>query len=266
MFHAFAIPLTWPELLKRTVRETHADDCLGLAAQLAFYFLLALVPAVVFVLALTSLFPSDLVQHIVRAISAVAPGEVAAIIQAQMQQISGGTDHGLLTFGIGMAVWSSSAAMVAITAALNRAYDIEEGRPWWKVRLTAILLTLALTAFAVTAFALVLAGPLLGRLFGLSGPFEAVWSVLQWPLALALVVLAIAVINYFGPDAEQDWGWITPGAVVATVLWLIASGFQDLRRAVRRLQRDIRVARHHRLDAVVLHLVAGHPDRSGDER
>jgi membrane protein len=81
--------------------------------------------------------------------------------------------------------------------------------------------------FAVTAFALVLAGPLIGRLLGIGGPFEAIWSVVQWPLALALVVLAVAVINYFAPDAEQDWTWITPGAILATALWLIGSlGFK----------------------------------------
>jgi membrane protein len=227
MFRTFQIPLTWSELIKRTVKETSADDCLGLAAQLAFYFLLALAPAIVFVLALTSLFPSDLVQQIVAVIGRVAPGDVATIIQQQLQQISAGQDHGLLTFGIGMALWSSSSAMVAITDALNRAYDIEEGRPWWKVRLTALLLTLALAVFAIVAFALVLAGPLLGQLLGIAGPFESVWRILQWPLALVLVVLAVAFINYFAPDAEQDWEWVTPGAVVATVLWLIASlGFK----------------------------------------
>ena len=227
MFRSFSIPLTWTELLKRTVRETMADDCLGLAAQLAFYFLLALAPAVLFVLALTSLFPSDLVQQIVAGIGRVAPGDVAAIIQQQMQQIAAGEDHGVLTFGIGMALWSSSAAMVAISGALNRAYDIEEGRPWWKVRLTALVLTITLSVLIVGAAALVVSGPVVGQLLGVAGAFGAVWSIVQWPLALALVVLGIALINYFAPDAEQDWTWVTPGAVVATVLWLVASlGFK----------------------------------------
>ena len=227
MFRSFSIPLTWSELLKRTARETMADDCLGLAAQLAFYFLLALAPAALFVLALTSLFPSDLVQQIVTGIGRVAPGDVAAIVQQQMQQIAAGEDHGVLTFGIGMALWSSSAAMVAISGALNRAYDIEEGRPWWKVRLTAIGLTLVLSGLIVGAAALVVTGPLVGRLLGVPEAFQAMWSIVQWPLALTLVVLAIALINYFAPDAEQDWEWVTPGAVVATVLWLVASlGFK----------------------------------------
>jgi membrane protein len=227
MFRTFAIPITWSELVKRTVRETSADDCLGLAAQLAYYMLLALVPALVFLVALTSFFPADTVQQAIAALRGFVPGDMAGLIEAQMQRIAEGQNGGLLTFGILMALWSSSAGIVAIVDALNRAYDIEEARPWWKVRLVAIGLTLALAAFILTAFAIVLAGPLLGKALasriGLGGVFETIWSIAQWPLAFAMVVAAVGFINYFAPDAEQDWEWITPGAVLSTVLWLIAS-------------------------------------------
>ena len=231
MFRTFSIPISWGELLKRTARETSADDCLGLAAQLAYYMLLALVPALVFLIALTSFFPSDLVQQMLSAIRAFAPADIAEIVSSQMRRIAEGEHGGLLTFGIAMALWSSSSAMVAITDALNRAYDIEEGRPWWKVRLTAIGLTLAIALFMLLAFGLVLAGPLLGRglaaAVGLGGAFEVAWMLLRWPLVVVLVALAIGFINYFAPDAEQDWEWVTPGALIATVLWLVASlGFK----------------------------------------
>lgn len=231
MFSTFAIPLSWGEIFRRTLRETSADNCLGMAAQLAYYLLLALVPALVFVIALTSFFPSDVMQQMIAAVGRFAPPDMTELLRSQMQRISEGEHGGLLTFGIAMALWSSSAAMVAITDALNRAYDIEEGRPWWKVRLVAIGLTLALAVFALVAFSLILAGPLLGRgladAIGLGTAFEATWSVLRWPVALALIAVAIGLINYFGPDAEQDWEWITPGALLATVLWLIASlGFK----------------------------------------
>ena len=231
MLRTFSIPLSWGELIKRTARETSADDCLGQAAQLAYYLLLGLVPALVFLIALISYFPSDLIQQLIEGVRAVAPPDIAELVQSQMQRIAEGQHGGLLTFGIAMAVWSSSAAMVAITSALNRAYDIEEGRPWWKVRLVAIGLTLALAAFILVAFGLVLAGPLLGRglaeAVGLGQAFETAWAVLHWPLALALVAVAIGLINYFAPDAEQDWEWITPGALLATFLWLVVSlGFK----------------------------------------
>jgi membrane protein len=231
MLRTFQIPLSWRELFTRTLRETREDDCLGLAAELAYYLVLALAPAVVFLLALTSLFPSDLVQNILSAIRRFAPAEVEAIITSQIRQISSTQHGGILTFGIAMALWSSSAAMVAVTDALNRAYDIEEGRPWWRVRLTAIGLTIALAVFVLLAFALVLAGPLLGNAvatrLGLGSAFHTIWAIVAWPLALALVAVALAFVNYFAPDAEQDWEWVTPGAVAATLLWLIASlGFK----------------------------------------
>ncbi len=227
MFRAFHIPLTWTELVKRTVREASADRCLGLAAELAYYFLLALVPALVFVAAVASFFPSRLIQDMLEALGRFAPPDVLTIVRDQLTSIQGGNNSGILTFGLLLALWSSSAAIVSITDALNRAYDIEEGRPWWKVRLTAIGLTIALAIFVLCAFALVMLGPSIAEWIasrmGLGGAFTLTWSVLQWPVVFALVVLGVAFINYFAPDAEQDWEWVTPGAVLATLLWLVAS-------------------------------------------
>jgi membrane protein len=227
MLGTFAIPLTWTELFKRTLKETSADDCLGLAAQLAYYSLLALAPAIVFLVALASFFPAEAVQQLVGTLRAFAPADVVQIVEEQLLRVANGEQGGLLTVGIGMALWSSSAAVVSVTQALNAAYDIEEARPWWKVRLIAIGLTLALTAFVLAAIALVMVGPALAEhvaaRFGLGPAFEWTWKVLQWPVVVALITVAIAAVNYFAPDAEQDWVWVTPGAVLSTVLWLIAS-------------------------------------------
>ena len=142
---AFDIPLSWGELLKRTAKETSEDDCFGLAAQLAYYFFLALFPAVLFVLALASFFPlTNFIDDVVRTLRPVAPGEVLNVLEEQLRRISNADSGGILTIGILGAIWSSSAALVAIVSSLNRAYDIEESRPWWKVRLTAVGLTVAL--------------------------------------------------------------------------------------------------------------------------
>jgi membrane protein len=227
MSPVFALPISWPELLKRTAKEFSADNCLGLAAQLAYYLLLSLVPAMVFLLALLSFFPTDTVQQMLRSMEAIAPADMMQIINEQMKDIANGQHGGLLTFGFVMALWSSSAAVVAITDALNRAYDIEEGRPWWKVRLIAITLTVGLAAFILLAFGLVLIGPTLAERVaaaaGLGAVFEWGWKILQWPVVFALIAIAIAILNYFGPDADQDWAWVSPGAVVATALWILAS-------------------------------------------
>lgn len=231
MFRTFRIPISWTELVKRTVKEIQDDNVLGLAAQLAYYFILALAPAIVALIAIATFFPPELLQRALQAAEGVLPQEVYSILAQQVETLAGSRDSGLLTFGFLFALWSSSSAIVAITDAMNRVYDIEESRPWWKVRLTAILLTIALAVFVLVSVFLVLAGPSLAEWvasqFGLGGAFAAAWKILQWPVILLLIATGIGLINYFAPDAEQDWEWITPGALLATVLWLVASlGFK----------------------------------------
>jgi membrane protein len=216
------------ELGRRTWRESVDDDVFGLAAQLSYYFFLALFPALLFLLALASFFPlTDITDDVTTALGTFASPQVLELIQEQMQRLAKNEDGGLLTFGVAGALWSSSAAIVSIVSALNRAYDIEEARPWWKVRLTAIALTLGVALFVIVAFALVLGGPTLaeklGKITGWGAPFEWTWLILQWPVVFALIALGIGFIYYFGPDADQDWVWITPGAVVATILWILIS-------------------------------------------
>jgi membrane protein len=228
MWASFTIPLSWGQLLKRTIKETSKDDCLGLAAQLAYYFFLALFPTILFLLALASFFPlANFADDMVRALRPIAPMEILAFLEEQLRRLSNADSGGILTIGIMGAVWSSSAAVVAIIGSLNRAYDIEEGRPWWKVRLIAIGLTLALAVLILTSFSLILVGPTvadrLAASFGIGGVFEWTWRILQWPVAFLLVSTAVGLVYYFAPDAEQDWTWITPGAVLGTLLWLVVS-------------------------------------------
>jgi membrane protein len=226
------LPLSWRELVSRTVKEFVADNGLGLAAQLAYYFFFALFPTILVGIALASFFPLEhFLDRVVTTLAGVVPQDVITIVQDQMQKISDGGDGGILTFGLLVALWSSSAAMVGLIDALNRAYDIEEGRPWWKVRLLAIGLTIALAAFTLVAFALVLVGPTaaeyVARVTGLGPVLAWTWKILQWPLVVALVTFATGLVHYYAPDAEQRWVWITPGAVFTTVFWLVASlGFK----------------------------------------
>lgn len=220
--------LSAPELARRTWREVVADDVLGLAAQLSYYFFLALFPAILFLLAVASFFPlSNVADDLGRSLGPFVSPQVLELIQEQMQRLDNRGSGGLLTFGVAGALWSSSAALVSVFNALNRAYDIDEARPWWKVRLLAIGLTLVVALIVLVALSLVLVGPMLaetlGQRTGWGAPFEWTWLILQWPLVFALVATGIGLIFYFGPDAEQDWVWITPGAVAATVLWLLVS-------------------------------------------
>jgi membrane protein len=217
----FEMSLSWRDLIARTFRETISDDAQGLASQLAYYFFLALFPALLCVLAIASFFPlQHFTDNVVTALAPFAPQEMIAIIRDQMIKIAEGNHGGLLTIGVLGALWSSSSAMVSVIGAMNRAYDIDESRPWWKVRRTAIVLTIVLSIFVVVAFTLIVVGPqladFLGRHFGFSVAFVWTWKIVQWPLSFAL-------IYYFAPDAEQYWVWITPGSLVATTLWLLGS-------------------------------------------
>ena len=232
MLRAFRIPIGWMDLFKRTGLEVMADNCLGLAAQLAYYFFLALFPALLFLVALISFIPvENVMDTIVDNLARVAPSEVLTIVQEQILKIAHDDAGGLLTFGMLGTIWSSSSGVTAIMDSLNQAYDIQESRPWWKVRLTALGLTVALAIFIVVATTLVVAGPLLAEKiadwFYLGPAFEWSWTILQWPVVFILVSAGIAMMYYFAPDAEQDWVWITPGSVLATFLWLVISlGFK----------------------------------------
>jgi membrane protein len=204
------------------------DDAFGLAAQLAYYFLLALFPALICVLAAASFLPlGDFTGEVTAILSPLVPAEVLELVRAQMLEIAKGDDGGLVGLGLVGAVWSSSAALVAIVSAMNRAYDIEESRSWWRVRVLAVGLTVGLALFVSLSALLVLAGPelaeLLANRFGLGSAFVWLWAVIRWPIAFLLVSAAIAIVYYFAPDAEQEWEWVTPGSLVATFLWLIGS-------------------------------------------
>jgi membrane protein len=216
------------ELITRTLRETQADNGLGLAAQLAYYFFLALFPALLFLIALASFLPAgDIVGRVVNSLQGVAPPDVLQIIRSQLEQITSSPAGGILTFGFVATLWSSSAAMVAIIDSLNRAYDVEDARPWWQQRLVAILLTIGVALFVLVSFGLVVAGPQLAEYLasqlGLGAAFEWTWKTLQWPVVFALIVTGVGLIYYFAPDVDQDYVWITPGALLATVLWLLGS-------------------------------------------
>jgi membrane protein len=232
MLQALRVPLSWTELVKRTYREAVADNCLGLAAQLAYYFFLALFPALLFFVALISFIPVEgLLKSITDMLARVAPTEVLRLVQDQIVKIAQDKDGGLLTLGMIGTIWSTSSGVNAIIDTLNQAYDIQESRPFWKVKAIALTLTVALAIFIVVSFALVLVGPTLAEKvavwFHLGPVFEWGWKILQWPIVFSLIALAMAIIYYYAPDAEQEWVWITPGSVFATMLWVIISlGFK----------------------------------------
>jgi membrane protein len=228
MFAHLKAPLGWKELSKRSAKEFVADGGFDLGAQQAYYFFFALFPALLTLLSIASFFPvANLIDEIVRTLGRLVPPEVLKIIADQIASISNSGQGGILTFGFFLTLWSSSGALVSVITTLNTAYDITEGRPWWKVRLTAIGLTVGMALFILVALALVLVGPTLAEHLAeslrLGTAFKWTWWILQWPVVLMLVATGIGLVYYFAPDAEQDWAWITPGSIVATLLWVVVS-------------------------------------------
>lgn len=228
MLFDFTLNATPRELAVNTWKEFQDDDVLGMSAQLAYYFFLGLFPALLFVAAVASYFPvANLTDEIVRWLGPVAPSGVVDIITTQLLRLSESRDGGLLTVGFLGALWSSSAGVVAIISTMNRAYDVGESRPWWKVRLIAIGLTFALALFILVSFAAIILGSDLflaaGTRFGLDAEAVLAWRLLRFPLAFTLVASGIALVYYFGPDVDQDFVWITPGSILATALWILVS-------------------------------------------
>jgi membrane protein len=226
------VPLGWGQILARTAKESYVDDLPSLAAQLAYYFFLSLFPALLFLISLASFFPvTNLIDEVVKYLGRVAPPDVIAFLLDQIRKISESDDSGILTFAFIFTIWSSSNALVSVISTLNSAYDVQESRPWWKTRLIALALTVGLALFILVSFALIIAGPQLAEAaaesFGFGRVFVRTWAILQWPVVFALVVTGIGIIYYYAPDALQEWVWITPGAVFATVLWILISlGFK----------------------------------------
>jgi membrane protein len=232
LLRALRVPLSWKDVLRRIVQAATADNLLGWSAELAYYFFLALFPALLFFVALASFFPiHNFMDQILGALARFAPAEVLTLVRDQLLQISQNNNGGLLTLGIFGTLWSASSGMSSAMTTLNQAYHVKDGRSWVRVRITAVWLTIALALFILVSFALVLVGPtIIDRVadwIHLGKAFAWTWKILQWPLVFALVVTGVGIVYYVAPDVKQEWVWITPGAVFATLVWLLISlGFK----------------------------------------
>lgn len=227
--------LSWRELGKRVWSEINEDDVWGRSAQLAYYFLLALFPLLIFLTATLGLMlgaGDGLRGALFNYLSQVMPGSAFQLVNATMSEITGASGAGKLSFGLLATLWAASNGMGAITQALNASYDLTESRPWWKQRLVAIVLTIGLSVLVITALLLMLwggrAADFLAAHYQFDGVFPLVWKTVQWPIIVAFMVTSFALIYYYAPDLkDQDWKWLTPGSAIGVALWLLVSfGFK----------------------------------------
>jgi membrane protein len=223
--------LSWRALVKNVWLEIYAGTLLTHAAALSFYFLLALFPLMLFLITILGFFAeggTELRQQLLSILARIVPYSASTLIHTTVEEIGQNADGGKLSFGILTALWISSSGMGAISEALNAMYGVKESRPWWKVRLASVGLTVALSVLIVSALLLILYGGELGEAvtnyFNQDRDFVAFWVIAQVPLVLAFVLLNFAMIYYFSPNLyDQRWYWITPGSVIGIVIWLFAS-------------------------------------------
>jgi len=215
--------------LKRVGRKTLDDDCLGLAGQLAFFALLSLFPFLMFLVALAGLVindPETVLRTLTERMQDVLPRDVAGLLVDYIDRTLRSATPSVLFLGILAAFWSGWAAADALIKGTNRAYELQETRPVWKLAGLSVLMIWGLTLLIATLTLLVL-GPEVGSyLLGLTGlpdAFLALWGVLRWVLAFLAVTVAHAVLYYLAPNADLPFKWVTPGGLSATILMFISS-------------------------------------------
>src|SRR5262252_9040617 len=223
--------LSWKQMGSRIWAEIQADDVFGDAAKLAYYFLLALFPLLIFLTSAIGLVigSGTGIRHaLFNYLSQVMPSSAFQLIDNTVWEVTNASGAGKLSFGLLAALWAAASGVGTMMRSLDTAYEVEESRPWWKQRLVALGLTLALSVLIIGAVVVIFGGSkiadYLGKRYGFGDAFVISWKILQWPIAFAFMLLAFALIYFFAPDVrQQDWKWITPGSVVGVALWLLVS-------------------------------------------
>ncbi|HSO90069.1 MAG TPA: YihY/virulence factor BrkB family protein [Arthrobacter sp.] len=222
---------SWKYIAKKTYREFSKDQCPDLAAALTYYAVLSIFPALLALVSLLGIFgdAGKTTGALLEIISGFAPADTVDAIREPIQQLSSSSAAGLtLVIGILTALWSASGYVGAFGRAMNRIYEIDEGRPFIKLRGTMLAVTIATVLIVVLLAAmLVLSGPVaesVGNALGLGGVVLTVWNIAKWPLIILLVVAAIAILYYATPNVKQPkFRWMSLGSLIALVIFLLAS-------------------------------------------
>jgi membrane protein len=222
---------SWKYVARKTYREFTEDQCTDLAAALTYYAVLAMFPAA---LALVSLLgvvadKQKAVSTVVDTLEPLVSEDMLGTVEPALKQIANSNSAGIaLVLGIVVALWSASGYVGAFSRAMNKIYEIEEGRPFWKLRPIMLVLTLvAVLLSAVALLLLIVSGPLLqsiGDQLGLGDTAVTVWRIAKWPVLGVIVLFVVGLLYYATPNVQQPkFRWISIGAGVAIVIWVVAS-------------------------------------------
>ena len=221
---------SWGGVLKRTLKEFKEDKLTDWAAALTYYAILAVFPALLALVSIVGLMGSSTTQSLIDNLGQVAPGPAKDIFTSAIENLqqNQGAAGIMLIVGLALAIWSASGYVSAFMRASNTIYDVEEGRPVWKSVPTRVGTTLVLLLLlAITAVGVVLTGGLaeqVGKVLGIDKTAVDVWNIAKWPVLIGIVSLMFAILYYAAPNVKHPkFRWVSPGGVVAVILWIAAS-------------------------------------------
>jgi len=217
---------------KETIREVSDDDVSGLSAEMAYHTILALFPFLLFLAGLTSLIDNlfrvgNLTDRIVDKAAQIMPEDATSLLRSFTEEVVNADGGIAIAIGLGGALWASSSAIGSAMKALNRAYDVEEDRGLVRRKLVSLGLTVLFGGLMLAAAILIATGGIIaggvGEAFGWESQLVRLWNWLTLPAALALVTFAVALLYWLAPNTGHQLRWITPGAVLFTIGWVVAS-------------------------------------------
>ncbi|WP_238782314.1 YihY/virulence factor BrkB family protein [Prescottella equi] len=222
---------SWMYVLRKTAREFGTDQCTDLAAALTYYAVLALFPALLVIVSLLGVFGQGqrTVDAVMEMVGQLGPTNAVDTLREPVEQLVAAPSAGIaLVIGVLGALWSASGYVGAFARAMNRIYEIEEGRPIWKLRpLLFVVTAFCLVAVGASGLMLVISGPVarsVGDVLGLGDAAVTAWDIAKWPVLLLVVGVLVAVLYYVTPNVSQPkFRWISPGAAIAIVVWIGAS-------------------------------------------
>jgi membrane protein len=216
------------ELGKRVYREMTDDAVFDAAAALAYYFMLAIFPLLIFLISmLASIQALDLVNTVTRTLESAMPGDASKLVTTEITRIMKDSSGGLLTFGALGTLWAASSGVVSLLDGLNRVYDVQETRGMIKQRLLAVGLTVALALLIIFGAVALMAG---GKVSEWAAEqtgmpwIETVGSILHYIIGVAFMFIGLELVYYFGPNVKgQKWKWVTPGSAMGVVIFILSS-------------------------------------------
>jgi membrane protein len=223
---------SWFGVLKRTVREFQEDNLTDWAAALTYYAVLSIFPALIALVSIVGLVmdPADLTRELTDIVSSLGPSSAVDTFKEPIDNIASGTGQAgvFLVIGLAGALWTASGWVGGFIRASNDIYETTEGRPFWKLRPLQMIVTIVMVLLlALLLIALVISGPIaqdVGGAIGLSDAAVTAWNIAKWPVMLLVVITMFAIVYYFAPNAKLPrFRWISPGSIVAVVIWIVAS-------------------------------------------